>query len=171
MTNNAEDSFIFNSPIWYVILQDNEEIYQDDDRENEVPASAWLRLMEYKRDRKIIEFGLKFRSNKIKLNFPANPDGFFFSKKMISGGFGTLQVYAYMVGYVLKETIYIETYQVPELTLIEQESRHISKGLDKIIWEMNEVKTGCQSLGVENSGSKNLNHKTLTLGLSPMHSV
>lgn len=147
-----EDDFIFNKPIWFVILNDGERVYQDDDRPGEFPASAWLRLKEYLKDnnKQIKEIYLKFRSNEVPLSFPADAEGFFFSKRLICFGYGTLQVNAYMLGYTIGESVEIFTYQVPEMILIEQESRHVEQCKNNIIWK--EPRTGCRYLVVENSG-------------------
>ena len=55
--------------IWFVTLSNGETVYQDDDRPNIEPSSAWLRLKTYckENDVYITEMFLKYRSNIVKI--------------------------------------------------------------------------------------------------------
>lgn len=116
--------------LWKVKLSDGSIATMDDGRPGEAQPSAWIRLGEYIRERKlrIVKLWLKFRDNVDENMLPENAEGYFFSKNAIGdvmGGSNTLMFY--IVGAVVGGKLTVMRYSSPSLILVDVEEREMEK--------------------------------------------
>lgn len=112
---------------WVVKLNDGNLVYQDDNRPDAVPPSAWERLgiVCKANNLYIVDMYLQFRSNIVHL--PSNADGYFFSK-MAMGGFGSEKTWNfYIVGCLKNDILTVEHWKMPELLQYEVETRNVDE--------------------------------------------
>ena len=103
------------NPRWEVVLSNNERIFQDDDRPNVRPRSAWLRLGKYCEENELYikEMTIMFRDNAYAL--PSNMDGYFFSKGA-RGMFGNPRtLHLFLVGTLQGGRLEVSCWKVPEM--------------------------------------------------------
>lgn len=120
---------------WYVVLNNGQKVYQDDERPHTYPHSTWLRLQEYCRLNKlyITAMYLQFRSHTEAIE--ADADGYFFSKSAMSG-FGMNRTFNYfLIGTIKHNTLTVNSWKLPELIVNETEIRDINKSLENIIFK------------------------------------
>lgn len=118
------------STIWRVKLNNDQYVYQDDDRNNSGPA--WTRLQKYCRNNNlhIVEFSLIFRSHVEHL--PSNKDGYVFIRAA-AGLMGGPTSSFYCVGYLDGNVFKYEKWIVPELIQESCEYRSIDDYKDLLI--------------------------------------
>jgi hypothetical protein len=128
-----EDDFLSEKTIWIATLSTGEKVYQDDDRQNAEPASAWLRLKNYCRQNNIfiVDLILRFRDHYENTVIP-NAAGYFFCKRA-AAAWGTPTLEFYVTGYLDKDTIYTKTWKIPELVLVEIDHRPATTGEEWLI--------------------------------------
>jgi hypothetical protein len=110
---------------WVVTLNDGNRVYQDDDRPEMNPKSAWERLGLVCEANKlyIVDMYLQFRSHLEHL--PSNADGYYFAKS-IMGSFGSdKNWHFYVVGTLKNGILKVDTWKLPELIINESEERSI----------------------------------------------
>lgn len=134
---NYEDPFIRErylvSPRWVCILSNGETIYQDDGRfSNQIPT--WTRLKKYieNSDLKIKNLYIQFRSNK-QFPLPENSDAYLFCNSVI-GSPGMVTLGFFIIGFVENGILKVQRWKIPELVLIEEETREIEKNERFLIW-------------------------------------
>jgi hypothetical protein len=122
------DEFIWDKPVWVVTLEDDTEIWQDDERPGAREPSAWIRLRKYVNVMgiRIKKFQLRFRSNIITL--PAAKLYYYTRGILGSTGSDTCTHYA-CIGYTNTDKVDVTWYRVPELSP--------EKTVTKSIYELN----------------------------------
>ena len=110
--------------VWVATLSDGSVVYQDDDRENVEPDSAWERLGMHCREtgEHVVDFYVQNGTNKIDLG--KDKDGYYFCKG--AGGFlygGGHTHHSYVCGVLEDGILGITSYNVPELTVQFKETR------------------------------------------------
>jgi hypothetical protein len=107
--------------IWHVRLSNGEEVFQDDRRPGEYPASAWLRLGDYVREHKlrIMSLNLRFRTNRQDGGLSDQADGYFFVKSSLAFFGASSTIHFYLIGALQHGRIEVQRWQVPELILAE----------------------------------------------------
>jgi len=113
--------------VWQAELSSGEVVTMDDGRPGVDEPSAWVRLGHYCRRNglRIRRLWLKFRSNVARDILPADADGYFFCKSAL-GMLNSADTYHfYLVGFIRDGSLTVQRWQVPELVLIESESRPI----------------------------------------------
>jgi hypothetical protein len=133
------DSFILDKDetIWVAKLSNGSAVYQDDNRINVVPASAWFRLkdcVEGKSDDmgqvSIVGLSLRFRDHII--NLPDNKLGYYFSKGIKARP--EVSKRHYVAGYLDDDgKWYVTWYMVPELLSTETNVLEQHEVKDKFI--------------------------------------
>lgn len=117
MISTQLDDFILNkdSTIWVAALSDGRKVYQDDDRPDYDPTSAWLRLQRYVETNKecIMMTGLALQFRDHIIHLPDNQSGYYFSKGIKARPEVSKQ--HYVVGYLKDKKWWLEWYMVPEL--------------------------------------------------------
>jgi len=126
MICTAIDDFLEEKTIWVCQLSNGIMVYQDDNRPNISPSSAWLRLKTYALENKvrITRMFLKFRSHVVEL--PHYADAYFFCKG-IARFTGTKNLPSYNCGAIFKnvETFECIHFLIPELEPLEIEQRSV----------------------------------------------
>ena len=119
--------------IWFVTLSNGETVYQDDDRPNIEPSSAWVRLKTYckENDVYITEMFLKYRSNVIKVG--SNEQGYYFCKSVSGFLFSDETRHSYVVGTVRGNNVMVKSIKTPELISEFSEVRPRPKSEECII--------------------------------------
>ena len=121
------------TPRWEVVLNNNERIFQDDDRPGMQPKSAWLRLREYCEEHNLYikEMTIMFRDNVFAL--PSNADGYFFSKGA-RGMFGsTRTMLLFFVGTLQSGRLEVSCWKVPEMLKEWTEERNPNEANECLI--------------------------------------
>ena len=111
---------------WRGTLSNGQTVIQDDDRPGVDPPQAWLRLQKYACENKlsIVKMWLQFRSNVQDKILPENADGYFFCKQACSFLHGSSKTFHfYVLGSLQNGKLVVQRWKVPELVMIEQESR------------------------------------------------
>ena len=117
-----EDEFIKGKVRWIAELDNGDKVYQDDDREGEKEAKAWIRLGYYikENNRKITAVYLQFWDHIEKV--AEESDGYYFIR--CAGAFnGDSRTYEhYIIGTYNKETTDITTtrWLIPEILPTEK---------------------------------------------------
>ena len=112
-----------NRPIWIVKLSNGESVFQDDDRPNTKPKSAWLRLKIYCKEHnlRITEMCLKYRSH-IE-NIDSGCDGYYFCKGAGGFLFSDVTVDSFVVGTLSQNVLQVSHWKLPELMIMHTETR------------------------------------------------
>jgi hypothetical protein len=111
--------------LWRAELSDGRVVVMDDGRPGVSPDSAWLRLAEEVRRTgvRIRRLWPQFRSNAQHDALPADADGYFFCKSAV-GIWGLADTLQFMlVGSLQGTNLVIQKWSVPELILVEVETR------------------------------------------------
>lgn len=139
MLSFQEDDFINSKKEgearWVVTLSDDTTVYQDDDRPNVEPSSAWLRLKAYceKNNLYIKNMYLQFRSHFESIE--PNALGYFFTKSIL-GLFGSdKNIHYYVVGVVKNGQVHCKKWRLPELIVESKDVREIKDCEKSLIWE------------------------------------
>ena len=122
---------------WVVELDNGLKVYQDDDRPNVYPCSAWSRLQKYCYDNDVYikKMYLQFRSH---IEHCAdNKDGYFFCKMIRGGMFSNKNYYYYLMGFEENDIIQIRKWLVPELTVQEDLTKEINGKTKKCLISKN----------------------------------
>ena len=90
-----------NNPIWIATLSNGETIYQDDDRPNIEPASAWVRLKQYCEENSFHITNLKVRNRTHIEEVGSGHDGYFFCKGAGALMFSDFVVHTYNIGVLM----------------------------------------------------------------------
>ncbi len=133
-TRSLEDDH--RTALWQARLSDGSVVTMDDGRPGIEPPSAWIRLRDYLLETKlsIVGLWLKFRSNRDENILPANAQGYFFTKSIMSSlDPGSLPVFFYMVGYLVGDTLTVERWDMPALILVEREIRSLDGVEEQLI--------------------------------------
>jgi hypothetical protein len=124
-----EDEFIRNKyegeTRWIVVLSNGLSVYQDDDRPDIHPPSAWERLHNYCKEtgNYPVNMRIQFRSHTESL--PENAEGYYFVKSVL-GEFGSNRTWHFFVTGVLENGIIkVNKWKVPELIPTEYEEREV----------------------------------------------
>lgn len=145
MICTIEDDFVrdrFESETrWVAVLSDGRKVFQDDNRPDVFPASAWLRLKEYceKTGNKIVKMHIQFRTHVVSL--PDDAPGYYFSKGVAGIAFSEASDGTwgqFIVGTLLENgSLQRITYRVPELIIEKNEvvppERIIEKKMDRFL--------------------------------------
>jgi len=133
------DSYVNNffdirQPIWIAYLSNGETIYQDDGRPGFYPASAWLRLKNYCRQKEVYIVGMEvqFRSNKLQV--PRDADGYFFTKAC-GVWIGQDSTEQYGIGTLDRASgiVHVDYFQIPELCIANTMKKFVEDCEDKLI--------------------------------------
>tara|TARA_R110002020_G_scaffold406830_1_gene616979 strand:- start:739 stop:1191 length:453 start_codon:yes stop_codon:yes gene_type:complete len=122
-----------NNPIWIVTLSNGETVYQDDDRPEVEPASAWLRLKTYcqENDLHIESMKIKNRSNVVETN--AGADGYFFCKGAGGYMFGEETFLSFSIGTLENGELKVRRWSLPEIEPSTIEARDPATAGDMLI--------------------------------------
>jgi len=123
-------------PYWYVILSNNECIYQDDYRYGEYDLTI-DRLRNYCKKNKlsIKKAFVKFRSHTELAVSLDDGDSFFFRKKVLGSFSSDRNSHYYLFGKVKNNKIYVNHWKIPELILEESDERDLTDDCEEsIIW-------------------------------------
>jgi len=104
-----------NNPVWIAMLSNGETIYQDDDRPNVEPQSAWLRLKSYCEDNDLHIVNMKIKNRSHMLEVGNECDGFFFCKVAGSYMFGTETHHAFSIGTLENGRLRVRKWNLPSL--------------------------------------------------------
>ncbi len=102
---------------WFVVLSDKTRVYSKTNRR------SWLELKQYLSGHdylKIIAMYVQFRDNTIEIA-TGNRDYFFSHAAIAYAGCPTQE--QYLAGYRVENIVHVKRYVVPELILIEEETR------------------------------------------------
>ena len=133
-----------NNPIWVVTLSSGETVYQDDDRPDVEPASAWLRLKTYceENDLHITSMKIKNRSNVVEAH--AEADGYFFCKGAGGFMFGDATYLSFSIGTLENGELKVRRWSLPEIEPSTIEIRDPNTAGDMLICKkgaINELNT------------------------------
>jgi hypothetical protein len=125
------DEFLEDKTIWEVKLNNGAWIYQDDNRPDRNPVSAWERLgnlLQLNRVIHIEEMRFRFRDHIEVLPIIAS-DAYYFSKSigtLIGGG---ITDHYYIGGALLKDKSLLKMwkYKIPELILVEEYHKRLNE--------------------------------------------
>jgi hypothetical protein len=102
---------------WIAHLSNGETIYQDDERPEMEPRSAWIRLGNYIRNNNLKIISLKFQFRSHVINLEDNADGYYFAKGAVAV-WGIGETFHHFVAGTLKEgKIHKKWFLVPELEI------------------------------------------------------
>lgn len=123
------DSFIEDkdSTIWICTLSNGLTVYQDDERPGH-EENAWFRLKSYCKQNscRITSMRLKFRSHTEHIYEEIlDAEGYFFCKGVMFGPGMKRTEYRYIAGVIKDGILTTQKFVVPELVLIETETRDI----------------------------------------------
>jgi hypothetical protein len=120
-----------NKSRWQVSLSNGMVVYQDDERNGE---SSWKLLRRYLLDNEdvyIIGMFVGFRDNIIQL--PDNADGYFFRNALLSC-INEWEKHSFIVGTLVDDShISVSKYELPEMTFLGTELRHIDDAGESLI--------------------------------------
>lgn len=111
-------------PRWIVRLSNGQTVYQDDDRPGLYKPSAWLRLRDFLQENpeiSIIGMTIGFRDNIV--NVGDNADGYFFVKSVMGTPSDNRTIGMWVVGTYQNGELFTKRYIVPEMILVEEETR------------------------------------------------
>lgn len=113
------------SAIWFAEMSDGSTIYMDDGRPGAEPHSAWIRLgiLVRRNGLSIKRLGLRFRSNILSDILPSDAEGYYFRRAALGQLTDTETLEFMLVGSLTGELVSIQKWKVPELVLMETESR------------------------------------------------
>lgn len=111
---------------WVAVLSDGRTAY-DNNRED---VSTWSELHDYcyAEGVWVTKLYAHFRSNYI--HIPEGKDGYFFSRSVMGSLVEGSNTYYFLLGWLENDLIHIQKYRIPEMTLVETETRN-PIGLDK----------------------------------------
>ena len=123
-----DDWFTQEEAHWVVDLSNGERIWQDDNRPEIFPASAWLRLRQYLEETSadIIRMFIQFRSH-IEFPLPENAEGYYFAKGSLAFLEDNSTMNLAVLGYLDNEKGYITQWDLPTLTRIGTEVRSLEQ--------------------------------------------
>lgn len=120
---------------WVVRLNDDTEVFMDDNRVGINPPQAWLRLKKYceENNKWIEKIHLQFRSHCEAI--PSGKDGYMFCR-CARGYFNSEStVHYFLIGYLEKGKLIMERWMAPELIRENVEERDINNYKDLIIFK------------------------------------
>ena len=103
------------NPIWMVTLSNGESVYQDDNRPNIYPESAWIRLKIYCEENDLYITDMKIRNKGNVKSIESNCDGYFFCKGAGAFLFGDETVHSFIIGTLNGDTLQVRKWRLPEL--------------------------------------------------------
>lgn len=131
------DSFILDKdqPIWIASLSDGTVAHQDDDRPGYY-HNSWVRLRNhcYENNLTITNVTLKFRSHVEKVG--SSEEGYFFIRAILGSLVKNVKkppVFFYKVGLIKDGEIKIQKWRVPELLLVDRETREVNEESQLVI--------------------------------------
>lgn len=113
------------TPVWVATLENGATVWMDDHRPGVEPHSAWMRLGEYVRVTRIRITGLQLRFRSNTVTFPAECDGYFFSKSVVGILNQETTLSFYLVGHCKYGKLMVQRYKIPELILVDESERPI----------------------------------------------
>ena len=138
------------NPIWIATLSNGETIYQDDDRPNVEPASAWVRLKQYCEENNFYITNLKIRNRTHIEEVGSDYDGYFFCKGAGALMFSDFVVHTYNIGVLEGEKLKVQIWRLPELLPERFEERDPYQSPECLITKkgiLNEQKLQAQNNG------------------------
>tara|TARA_Y100001938_G_scaffold88159_1_gene120784 strand:+ start:1902 stop:2378 length:477 start_codon:yes stop_codon:yes gene_type:complete len=138
------------NPIWIATLSNGETIYQDDDRPNVEPPSAWVRLKAYCEENNLHITNLKVRNRTHIEEVGSDYDGYFFCKGAGALMFSDYVIHTYSIGVLKGESLKVQTWRLPELVPERFEERDPYQSPDCLITKkgiLNEQKLQAQNNG------------------------
>jgi|TARA_R110000751_G_scaffold276860_3_gene378078 hypothetical protein len=139
-----------NNPIWIATLSNGETIYQDDDRPNIEPASAWVRLKQYCEENSFHITNLKVRNRTHIEEVGSGHDGYFFCKGAGALMFSDFVVHTYNIGVLKGDKLKVQIWRLPELLPERFEERDPYQSPECLITKkgiLNEQKLQAQNNG------------------------
>ena len=121
------------NPIWMVTLSNGESVYQDDDRPDVYPESAWARLKIYCEENDLHITDMKIRNKGNVQSIESNCDGYFFCKGAGAFLFGGETVHSFVIGILKDNTLHVRKWRLPELIFEMEERRDPSKSPESLI--------------------------------------
>ena len=121
------------NPIWTVTLSNGESVYQDDDRPDVYPESAWARLKIYCEENDLHITDMKIRNKGNVQSIESNCDGYFFCKGAGAFLFGGETVHSFVIGVLKDNTLHVRKWRLPELIFEMEERRDPSKSTESLI--------------------------------------
>jgi hypothetical protein len=121
-----------NHPMWIAKLSNGETVYQDDDRPEVHPASAWLRLRDYCIQEKIHvkSLLLKNKSNQVVAIQDDENDGVFLTKAAGAFLFGDETLEFFNVGVIKNGKAHLTKWKMPDMTRDLREEREAEQYVD-----------------------------------------
>lgn len=133
-----EDEFTFEKPRWLAYLSNGERIIQDDNRPGVTPASAWLRLRDYCRQKHlhVVELKLQFRSH-YESPLPAHAEGYYFSNKAGAVWGSKETEHFFIIGALVGNQVFAQHWKIPELVLVQEEIRTVEDSDERLLRRTN----------------------------------
>lgn len=125
---------------WVAVLSNGEEYHQDDGRPNAV-GNAWNRLVDHCRNNHLhlVDIYLKFRSHVERKAEYRNADGYWFrfgiTASVKANKKGKNSYNSILIGIMRDGKMHVDNWRVPELLLVESDTREIPKNDETIIWK------------------------------------
>lgn len=117
------DQYADSNPIWIVTLSNGETVYQDDDRPDAIPASAWQRLGNYCRDNGIYITSMKIKNRSHVETVGEGGDGYYFCKAAGKFLFDGRTDHSFIVGVLDNGKLRVRKWNLPEIVPEEFEDR------------------------------------------------
>ena len=103
------------NPIWIVTLSDGTTVYQDDDRPNTKPHSAWERLGIHCKKNNLHITGMKIKNRSHVEVVGEGGDGYYFCKCAGKFMFGDKTNHAFIVGVLENGELRVRHWSLPEI--------------------------------------------------------
>ncbi len=121
------------NPMWVVKLSNGETVYQDDDRPEREPQSAWARLKIYCEENGIHITNMKIKNRSNVQDVGSDFDGYFFCKCAGAYMFGDNTIHSFVVGGLNDGKLRVRKWVMPEMTPERFEDRDIKKSQECLI--------------------------------------
>ena len=121
------------NPIWMVTLSNGEVVYQDDNRPDVYPESAWKRLKNYCKENDLHITEMKIRNKGNVKSVESNCDGYFFSKGAGAFLFGDETLHSFIIGTLKDNILHVRKWRLPELISEQNEQRDPNKSTEALI--------------------------------------
>ena len=121
------------NPIWMVTLSNGEHVYQDDNRPNVYPESAWRRLKIYCEENDLHITEMKIRNKGNVKSVESNCDGYFFSKAAGAFLFGDETLHSFVIGTLKDSILHVRKWRLPELVSEWGETRDPAESEESLI--------------------------------------
>lgn len=126
-------SYADSNPIWMVTLSNGESIYQDDNRPDVYPESAWKRLKLYCEENDLHITDMKIRNKGNVKSMEPNCDGYFFCKGAGAFLFGGETLHSFVIGTLKDNVLCVRKWRLPELISETNEYRDPRESRESLI--------------------------------------